>query len=313
MDKKMFFLDLDGTTLRDDKTIPEENITAIREAADRGHYVAIATGRSTVSALPIAKQLGMLRKGCFLISYNGTKILTLENMEMLRELFLPVEDAAYLFAEAERYRVHVQAYGGDEILARRESPELDFYANQSKMEYRIIPGLYASQLNMGCRMVPGLYAAGELPSRMLSKDVSESEMMPESYESKEAVSVATPKVLLASLKDRALLEKFREDHREWESGRCVSFFSAPEYLEYCPLHGTKADGIVFFENYLGIAHENTVAMGDEENDLAMIRAAGVGVAMPNAAESIRRCADFVPEHDNNTAGVAEVIRQFLEL
>ncbi|MCC8082521.1 MAG: Cof-type HAD-IIB family hydrolase [Lachnospiraceae bacterium] len=295
MDKKMFFLDLDGTTLRDDKTIPEENITAIRGAVDRGHYVAIATGRSTVSALPIAKQLGMLRKGCFLISYNGTKILTLAHMELLRELFLPVEDAAYLFAEAERYRIHVQAYGGDEILARRESPELHFYAGQSNMDYRIIPGLYA---------------ADEFSFRMPSTVDFKPAVTPKSCESINAVSVTTPKVLLASLKDRTLLEKFREDHREWESGRCVSFFSAPEYLEYCPLHGTKADGIDFFENYLGIAHENTVAMGDEENDLAMIRAAGVGVAMPNAAESIRRCADFVPEHDNNTAGVAEVIRRF---
>lgn len=292
----MFFLDLDGTTLRDDKTIPEENITAIREAVDAGHYVVIATGRSTVSAVPIARQLGMLRKGCFLISYNGAKILSLNNMEKLRDLSLPEEDAACLFAEAEKYHIHVQAYGGDEILARRESPELYFYAGQSKMRYRIIPDLYETD---------------KFSSQSFPTAESDLEIFSASHRSSAEVSRATPKVLLASLENKRLLEQFREDHREWEMGRCVSFFSAPEYLEYCPSGGTKADGIGFFERYLGIKHENTIATGDEENDLAMIRAAGIGVAMPNAAEMIRQAADFVPEHDNNAGGVAEVIRRYM--
>lgn len=275
MGKKMFFLDLDGTVLRDDKSVPEENIAAIREALDMGHSVAIATGRSTVSAIPVARELGMLRKGCFLISYNGAKILRLDSMEMLRELFLPAEYAEYLFAEALRYRIHVQSYSGNEILARRESPELGFYVNQAKMRYRVIPDLYKEG------------------------------------EQAESTRPATPKVLLASLESKEILEKFRADHLEWERGRCVSVFSAPEYLEYCHIHGTKADGIAFFEKYLGIAREDTVAMGDEENDLAMIREAGVGAAMRNAAEPIRSAADFVPARDNNEGGAAEVIRTFL--
>jgi len=212
MNRKMFFLDLDGTTLRDDKTIPEENITAIREAVDAGHYVAIATGRSTVSALPIAQQLGMLREGCFLISYNGTKIINLENMEMLRELTLPAADVRYLFSEAEQYHIHVQAYSGDEILARRESPELYFYADQSKMNYRIIPDLYAADMS-------------DSPADLT--DDSDSGILPEECDMIKQSDCTTPKVLLASLTDRILLEKFRVDHREWESGRCVSFFLCP--------------------------------------------------------------------------------------
>lgn len=91
---------------------------------------------------------------------------------------------------------------------------------------------------------------------------------------------------------------------------CQLFFLLLSIWNIVPPGGTKADGIRFFEEYLGIAHENTIAMGDEENDLAMIRAAGVGVAMSNAADFIRKSADYVPEHDNNTGGVAEVIRRF---
>ena len=53
-----------------------------------------------------------------------------------------------------------------------------------------------------------------------------------------------------------------------------------------------------------------VAIGDEENDISMIRNAGVGVAMKNAVQSVKDAADYVTEHDNNEDGVAEVIEKF---
>lgn len=268
MDKKMFFIDLDGTTLRDDKSIPEENLKAIHEAADQGHYVAIATGRAIGSAKAIAKQLGMMRKGCFLISYNGARIYDLEDETLLRKLVFPDEYAKYLFSEAEKYHLHIQAYSDQHILARRECPELSFYAGNAVMKYRVIEDLYE---NSTCD---------------------------------------TPKVLLVSVDEKDRLKKFQKEHKEWEKGKCISFFSGPEYLEYCPLQGTKADGIAFFEEHLGISHENTIAIGDEENDIFMIRMAGVGAVMCNAGDDVKAYADYITQKDNNHGGVAEVIRRF---
>ena len=94
------------------------------------------------------------------------------------------------------------------------------------------------------------------------------------------------------------------------TGRCVSFFSCPQYLEYCPLGATKADGIAFFEERLGIAHENTIAVGDEDNDAAMIRYAGTGVVMKNGNEAVKPLADYITTRDNNHGGLAEVIRRY---
>lgn len=270
MNKKMFFIDLDGTTLRDDKSVPEENLKAIHEAVDQGHYVAIATGRGIGSARSIAGKLKMMRKGCFLICYNGGMIYDLEDDTLLRDLRLPDEYAAYLFSEAEKYHLHIQAYREQYVIARKECQELLFYAGNTNMEYRI-------------------------EENLCEKNVYD-----------------TPKVLLVSLAGKSCLEKFQRDHREWEEGRCISFFSSPEYLEYCPLHGTKADGIAFFEDYLGIGHENTVAIGDEENDLSMIRRAGVGVVMCNARDDVKVQADYITKKDNNHGGVAEVIKKYTE-
>ena len=63
-------------------------------------------------------------------------------------------------------------------------------------------------------------------------------------------------------------------------------------------------------DFLGVPIEHAVAIGDEENDISMIRNAGVGVAMKNAVQSVKDAADYITEHDNNEDGVAEVIEKF---
>ncbi len=61
----------------------------------------------------------------------------------------------------------------------------------------------------------------------------------------------------------------------------------------------------------GISPEECVAVGDEGNDVAMFKAAGVGACMINALEEVKKHADYVTEKNNDQSGVAEVIRKFL--
>ena len=56
---------------------------------------------------------------------------------------------------------------------------------------------------------------------------------------------------------------------------------------------------------------NTVAAGDEQNDLPMILAAGVGCAAANAVDEVKAGADYITENDNNHSAVAEIIRKFM--
>ena len=62
MEKKIFFIDFDGTLMRDDKTISDKNREALRNAVDQGHYIALATGRAVSSGRRIAKELGLTRQ-----------------------------------------------------------------------------------------------------------------------------------------------------------------------------------------------------------------------------------------------------------
>ena len=56
---------------------------------------------------------------------------------------------------------------------------------------------------------------------------------------------------------------------------------------------------------LGIPRAQTLAVGDSENDRAMLERAGVAAVMANGMEHIRRLADIVSENDNDHDGVAE--------
>ena len=58
MEKKIFFIDFDGTLMRDDKTISDKNREALRNAVDEGHYSAVATGGGVSSGGIIQKQFG---------------------------------------------------------------------------------------------------------------------------------------------------------------------------------------------------------------------------------------------------------------
>ena len=98
---------------------------------------------------------------------------------------------------------------------------------------------------------------------------------------------------------------------EWQKGKCISLFSMDTYLEYCPPGATKAAGVDFLCEYLKVPLKNTVAAGDERNDIPMLQEAHIGVAMKNAKDEVKACADYVTQHTNNESGIAEVIEKFL--
>lgn len=119
------------------------------------------------------------------------------------------------------------------------------------------------------------------------------------------------KVLLIALEHKERLVRFQKKHLSWEQGKCNSFFSCPEYLEYCPIGTSKGFGLSYLTQMLNMPADSTVAVGDEENDITMIQAAHVGVAMKNGTQAVKAAADYVTENDNNHDAIAEVIEKFI--
>ena len=88
--------------------------------------------------------------------------------------------------------------------------------------------------------------------------------------------------------------------------------SARWYPAFCDLTSAtadKANGIRAIAEYMGINISETMAFGDGGNDLSMLRAAGVGVAMGNALDEVKAHADYVTSSVDED-GIANALKHF---
>ena len=111
--------------------------------------------------------------------------------------------------------------------------------------------------------------------------------------------------------DHSKLVRFHEKYTNISSKSFSSFFSCSEYLEYTLKGADKGNGVRFLSDYLNISIDNTIACGDERNDISMLKAAGLGVCMINGNEEAKRAADYITKKNNNNGGIAEVINKFI--
>ena len=89
------------------------------------------------------------------------------------------------------------------------------------------------------------------------------------------------------------------------------YYSGNRYLEFNAPGVNKGAGLLDLAARLGVAPEETIAIGDNSNDVSMIAAAGLGCAVANATDEAKAAADYVCQADNNAGAVAEVIEKFV--
>jgi len=92
---------------------------------------------------------------------------------------------------------------------------------------------------------------------------------------------------------------------------CNLFASRPYYLEILPKKTDKCSALAMIAEKIGIRAEEVLAIGASINDEAMLRWAGIGVAMANGDEKIKSVANFITDSTNDDDGVAEVIEKYL--
>ena len=124
----------------------------------------------------------------------------------------------------------------------------------------------------------------------------------------------------------AKMQKATLNFQKQENGEFLNRKEVQEYLEKCPdikvvdggfnnLEFTKAGtnkaaGLKFLAGHLGMTMDKVMAVGDSENDIEMLREAGLGIAMGNASAEVKAVADAVTL-DNENDGVAVAIERDL--
>ena len=118
------------------------------------------------------------------------------------------------------------------------------------------------------------------------------------------------KLVLMS-QDLPRVEDFQRELTEIFEGRAQVVRSGLlSLVEIMPFGVTKGTALVHILDHLGLGAEDTMCLGDNCNDVDMIRRAGIGVAMGNAPPDVREHADFVTR-TNDEDGVAHAIARFV--
>ncbi|MFU0825856.1 MAG: hypothetical protein ACFWTK_12930 [Clostridium sp.] len=73
---------------------------------------------------------------------------------------------------------------------------------------------------------------------------------------------------------------------------------------------SKGNAVKILAEFYGLKREEVICIGDGENDLSMIKYAGLGIAMGNAPDYVKKEADYITE-TNDEDGVAKAIEKFI--
>ena len=269
MKPKLILTDLDGTLLRDDKSLSPANRTALVRAAAQGAEVVVATGRFFGGIPRELLELPFLR---YFILMNGAKVYDRREDRVLYRSEIPLAQAERVMDLLEPLDCTVDCYQNDVgWMERRYFDHLDYYVTDPvsramvRSHRRPVDDLRA-QVRAGGDTVQKMQAY--FPHLELR-----------------------PRVM-------ALLRR--------ETPGVVQSVSLPTNLELNAAGATKGAALAALCRALGVDPLDTAAFGDGTNDVSMLAAAGVGVAMANGAPETRQAADLVTV-SNQEDGVALVL------
>lgn len=120
--------------------------------------------------------------------------------------------------------------------------------------------------------------------------------------------IQEPPVKCLLVGDGEYMGRIEGEIREKIDTQANVFRSEPFFIEVVPKGIDKAASINYLIDKLGIDQDQTIAFGDGYNDISMIKYAGLGVAMKNGCEEIKKVADRIAP-DNNSEGIACILNE----
>lgn len=290
MDYKLLALDLDGTTLNHQLEVLPPVRRAIAAAQERGVVVTIATGRMFGATLPYAQSLHVHGP---LICFQGALIRHSQTGEILHHTTLPGALAAEAIELLIAADIFVIAYIGERLWVARQRPELDLYLNwhPERPEVVIDPDL------------ANTVAKASIARLLMQAETAVAPNLTDTV-------VADPPTKLLFVAEPDVVERELMRLTEHFAGRLSVFRSHTLFGELTSLGVNKGIALAQLAARLDIPREQVIAIGDHENDLEMLKWAGLGLAMGNGIPAVQAIADAViPSVDE--AGVAWAIERYI--
>ncbi|MCD8287168.1 MAG: Cof-type HAD-IIB family hydrolase [Clostridia bacterium] len=205
------------------------------------------------------------------VAYQGTVIADIETGEMIHHGGLTCEQTVYAARILEEYGLRMNAYSGDVFYSNVAED------NPYRMYYQQSTGMYGITIE-------GLMSDFVAAHNLFCEKIT---------------------VMVTNADQKRVYEIMRDRLADRFDITC----SAGCLVEVSPLNDHKGTALKWLADHYGIPMEKTIACGDQLNDLTMIEAAGLGVAVGNAVQQIKDAADVITDTNDN-GGVGKIIREY---
>ena len=270
---RLIALDLDGTLLDSDKRLSAENAAALARAAEEGIEIVPATGRFYRGMPQNVRELPYVR---YVITVNGAEVFDVARQQTVCGSEIPWERAVAVMERLDGLDVIYDCYqDGWGWMTQTLYDQAERYA----------ANVHSLDMIKNLRTpVPELKA-----------------LLKERASGVQKIQIFFRDMELRAAMLRALPEAFPD---------LVVTTSIVNNIEINSREATKGAALEKLAAHLGIPVEETMAFGDDRNDIPMLLSAGIGVAMENAEEEVKKAADYVTDGCDDD-GVANAILRFL--
>ena len=280
---KLIASDLDGTMFEKGNVIPETNLKAINDINNSNINFTICTGKTYSLFKNICQDIGT----GYGIFGNGNQIINLKTGEEIYRKLLRNEDVLFCINTAKKLKLHVHLYTNKEVITEKllymdlRNFELTKNDKNVDLEFKIVTDIQE-------------YVERENPEIL--------------------------KLVISAEKDLAILkEEFVKNKnlqvnliRKVDKYRDEIIGKEYEYLDIMPAGINKEQALEVLENYLKIDKSEVLAIGDNLNDLEMIKDSGVGIAVANAYDEVKEVANYTTTTTAQNGGFAEAVYKFIE-
>lgn len=284
---RLIAIDMDGTILSPDHSISTKNKEAILAAQKNGIEVVIATGRSYPEAFEPIHEAGIYPS---FICINGAEVRDKDG-ELISETHIMEEDIHKVTSILDTGDIDYQLFIEKTVYTRDAQAPIDTFI----------------QLAEAANQVPQI---DEIRSEIMDRVERGIIQEVESFETLIGERKNSIYKIFGTSFDRESLDRAREALQQLP-GLAVSSSGAGN-LEITSVHAQKGIAVEQYAKIKGIPMDQVMAIGDNYNDLSMMKVAGRSVAMGNAPDEIKAACTHVTTA-NDEDGVGRAIESILQL
>ena len=287
---KLVAIDLDGTLLNSYGGVSIKNKEAIKKAMDNKVEVVLSSGRPIMSVKNLANEIGCNN---YIICGNGSITYDIPNEQVIYHRFIEKLKVLQIIRICEENSIFYNVYTKDTILTKNLNYNILFYHQENATK----PEKKKTRIHQIQNIEE--YVKNREEEDYLKITICDNDKTIFNSILRKLKIIKDVEILEVSHMSRKLI-KDGTDKIE------IAYY----YTEITSTNVDKWQAIENLAKSLNIQPQEVMAIGDNMNDAQMIKKAGLGIVMGNAAPYIKKMADEIVA-DNNNSGVAEAIEKYI--